>query len=191
MIQCVWRLIPCKLPPGLLFLTSPPPSFPPLSSFPFSPLIPPFCPSLLFLPVCLEVDTLQTSSWDRTLGTHQGIYKEVGEKLSTVRFIFQLHYCVQSIVVQNFHLGWGSYALRKSVRFSCIHTVCMSPTDFFENSQQIIIVWLRFYKWLAIILSTILQHIDTLYPNFLDESSIHCLKFSRYCTSIAGNFCLH
>ena len=32
-----------------------------------------------------------------------------------------------STIAQNFHYGWGSYMLRRLIRYSCIFTVHMSP----------------------------------------------------------------
>ena len=36
-----------------------------------------------------------------------------GRNRTLIRCTFQLHYCVQSAVTQNFHYRWGSYVLCK------------------------------------------------------------------------------
>ena len=43
------------------------------------------------------------------------------------RRIFRSHRCVRSAVSLNSHLGRGSYALRRFIRYSCIYEARMSP----------------------------------------------------------------
>ena len=61
-----------------------------------------------------------------TLGTH--MWQSQVRNPTLLCCVFWLCYHVQRAVAQNFHLGRGSYMLRRLIRYSCIFAGCMSPT---------------------------------------------------------------
>ena len=45
-----------------------------------------------------------------------------------VHRVFQAHQRVQRATALSFRLGWGSYALRGRIRYSCVYIARISPT---------------------------------------------------------------
>ena len=57
---------------------------------------------------------------------HIHVYMAVSDRTQTLfRRVFRAHHRVWHAVALNFCQGWGSYALCRCIRYSCI---CMSPT---------------------------------------------------------------